>query len=98
MAEWRPYGASNQPDTCVWCGNKLRHKIKDWHEERTQIPIPEEQQWDPDVTTRTHVRNVTDRRAEKGGDYEDGLFCGLRCGYMFGVRMGELGRRLAPKT
>lgn len=28
------------------------------------------------------------------GDYGDGHFCGLRCGYAFGVRLADLGRRL----
>lgn len=28
------------------------------------------------------------------GDYGDNAFCGLRCGYLFGVRLAVLGRRL----
>lgn len=28
------------------------------------------------------------------GDYGDGHFCGLRCGYQFAVRFADLGRRL----
>lgn len=30
------------------------------------------------------------------GDYGDNAFCGLRCGYAFGVAMASLGRRLQP--
>lgn len=26
MAQWRPFEASNQLDTCLWCGRKLRYK------------------------------------------------------------------------
>lgn len=28
------------------------------------------------------------------GDYGDGHFCGLNCGYMFGRRLADLGKRL----
>ncbi len=31
------------------------------------------------------------------GDYGDGVFCGLRCGYSFGLRLSEFGRRLQHK-
>lgn len=34
---------------------------------------------------------------KKGGDYSDGFFCGLRCGYQFGVEMAKFGRRLQPR-
>jgi len=35
-------------------------------------------------------------RSRLPGDYGDGAFCGLRCGYMFGVAMAEFGKRLKP--
>ena len=60
--EWRPFGASNQPDACVWCGVSLREQ----------------------------------ERTEEDSDYHDDLFCGLRCGYQFGVRMAGKGRRFIP--
>jgi hypothetical protein len=47
-----------------------------------------------------HVWKVTDAtptssfKAEKAGDYEDGHFCNLRCGYQFGAAMADFGRRL----
>lgn len=31
------------------------------------------------------------------GGYGDNAFCGLRCGYAFGVTMASFGRRLEPK-
>ena len=31
------------------------------------------------------------------GDYGDNAFCGLRCGYSFGVTMAELGKKLMPR-
>lgn len=36
-------------------------------------------------------------RLEKSGDYHDGFFCGLRCGYQFAVEMAKFGRRLVPR-
>lgn len=33
----------------------------------------------------------------KPGNYGDGHFCGLSCGYLFGVAMANFGHRLKPK-
>lgn len=63
----QPFGATNAPDTCLWCGRKLR-KNK-WKFERLG----------------------------KLGAYADGVFCGLGCGYHFGVALAWSGRRLTPK-
>jgi hypothetical protein len=38
--------------------------------------------------------NFATVKADKAGSYQDGMFCGLRCGYQFGLRLAELGRRL----
>ena len=35
-------------------------------------------------------------RGEENADYHDEIFCGLRCGYQFGVRMAGKGRRFIP--
>jgi hypothetical protein len=24
MAQWRPFNPTNNPETCIWCGKKLR--------------------------------------------------------------------------
>lgn len=98
MAEWRDFNASNKPDTCLWCGRKLRYKALESHYAVTQVPIdPNDPNYDPiDMTTRKQYKNVVDRRAEKGGDYQDGFFCGLRCGMQFAWRLADLGRRLKP--
>lgn len=34
----------------------------------------------------------------KPGDYGDGHFCGLTCGYLFAVRLANLGSCLLPKV
>lgn len=33
---------------------------------------------------------------DRRGDYGDNAFCGLRCGYRFGLAFAVLGRRLTP--
>jgi len=50
------------------------------------------------TSTRSRlVRGTRVKRYERPGDYGDGLFCGLRCGYCFAVALAPGGRRLAPK-
>lgn len=34
---------------------------------------------------------------DRRGDYGDNAFCGLRCGYQFGLTMAVLGKRLVPR-
>lgn len=72
---WRNHNPTNEPDTCLWCGQKLRHKA-----------ISEKREGE--------FRYVKTGMEAKGGDYVDGFFCGLRCGYQFGVQMAEWGRRI----
>lgn len=70
MANAQPFGATNQPGTCRWCGRKLRpypYRAEAWANGRTL------------------------------GDYGDGHFCGLRCGYEFGRVMADHGRILKPR-
>lgn len=46
---------------------------------------------------RAYRYRGTDHAKEAGlekGDYGDGHFCGLRCGYQFAVRLADLGKRL----
>ena len=66
---FRECGATNEPETCIWCGRKLRGK-KTWLFERYG----------------------------KLGDYADGYFCTLRCGYDFGLTLATKGERLRPKV
>jgi hypothetical protein len=31
MAEWRKFNATNEPETCLWCGRKLRWRMhQEW--------------------------------------------------------------------
>lgn len=66
MLQYRDFAATNQPDTCLWCGRKLHGAVPCF--------------------------------PEYAGYDDDGYFCTLRCGYRFGVRMAELGKRLKLKT
>lgn len=81
---WHPFGYKGEPGTCKWCGRKLRFKmLKDWigYNDETGKRRPGGP-WSKGV------------RAKLAGSYQDGHFCGLRCGYEFGLRMAQLGRRL----
>lgn len=82
MSEWQGYGATGEPGTCLWCGRKLRQPKR---------PFTDDGQWIPrgQRTATTY---------SKPGDYGDGNFCGLRCGYMFGVRLADAGTRLVRKV
>jgi hypothetical protein len=98
MAEWRGFNASNEEDTCLWCGNKLRYRAAESHPERVKLKVgPKSPYYDPDNSEpqfRVKTKYVVDRRADKAGDYEDGFFCGLRCAYQFAVHTAQAGRRL----
>jgi hypothetical protein len=99
VADWRKFNASNEPNTCIWCGRKLRFKALHSHYDVSVVPIdPSDPAFEEHSnTTRKSYKNVVDERATTSGDYQDGFFCGLRCAYQFGVRMAQLGRRLNPK-
>jgi hypothetical protein len=86
MAQWREFNASNMPDTCVWCGRKLRQKMT--YADFDQGFIDAVRGDKPEMVPRY----------EKKGDYGDGFFCGLRCGYLFGEQMAKLHHRLRPAS
>jgi hypothetical protein len=88
MAEWRKVDPSNEPETCLWCGRKL--KWKTYKKDK-----PREMTWEEWLKTPESKESV--RFHDKPGDYGDGVFCGLRCGYQFGVAMANFGRRIKPK-
>lgn len=49
--------------------------------------------WDQE----TH-QSIEVTRFKNAGNYGDGFFCGLRCGYMFGEQMAKFYHRLSPPT
>jgi hypothetical protein len=67
MADWRQWDPSNKPETCLWCGRRLKYGTH----------LTGERDGSRDVKARN----------QKAGAYQDGAFCGLRCGYSFGVAL-----------
>lgn len=91
------YGDITKPTNCKWCGRKLRKK---WREE----VAPYVARW---VEADQHMSGhaiipefwPSVKLGEPTlGDYRDGHFCGLRCGYMFGRWHADHGSLLAVKT
>ena len=82
MAEFRAFNPSNKRGTCLHCGRKLRWIKRTFTQGPREVPIP--------VGERPN-------RYAKAGDYGDGFFCGLRCGYQFGVLAAQHGNRFAVK-
>lgn len=82
---FRSFGYCGHADTCRWCGRKLRHLA---------IPRlnPEWEAWNfnpgpgpslpPPMTIASGV-------ARLGGAERDGLFCGIRCGYSYGLSLAR---------
>lgn len=82
----KPFGATGKPGTCLWCGDKLKHGT---------VTADESQRDDP--TYKSVAPHYATVRAARSGSYQDDKFCGLRCGYRFGLRMAELGKRLKAR-
>ena len=80
MSDRQPFGYEGKPGTCLWCGRKL-------HRKKVMA--------DPGEAGATEVGpHFWHKPADKLGGYQDDSFCGLRCGYSFGLRLAQLGRRL----
>src|SRR5256885_758278 len=78
MASFRPFGYEGKPGTCLWCGRALG---------REQV------QADPDEpgAVRKSAYSGWSRPADEVGFSQNGFFCILSCGYLFGVRMAQIG-------
>jgi hypothetical protein len=96
MSEWQPFGYEGKPGTCFWCGRKLAYKSwANWETVETGEIVPA----DPSHGEPAHPGLVTRptgerTRADKAGGYQDDSFCGLRCGYQFGLQLAAQGKRL----
>lgn len=89
-SEWQPFGYDGGPGTCLWCGRRLPRETV--HDARAEEQMREAGLTGPELW------RASLRPALKTGRYQDGVFCGLRCGYQFGKRMAELGHRLEAAT
>lgn len=122
MSHWRHFAATNDPDTCLWCGRRLRLRGHTTYEDTDKKPrrcVARTGIYGAEVCGNTDidgsradgwrcehghlvdpVRRVVShgKTRDKSGDYADGFFCGLRCAYLFAVRIATLGRRLQSKT
>lgn len=83
MPDFRPFGASNAPETCL-CGRKLK-RSQIYEGQITRNERGETRYWQ-EGTGRFTL-----------GTQNDGFFCGLRCAHAFAVGMAKLGRRFAAK-
>ena len=82
---YQPFGYQGVPGTCLWCGRKLRYE---------RVMADDQDQDNP--TYKAVGPGFATITAAKAGRYQDDMFCGLSCGYLFGRRLARLGRRLAP--
>jgi hypothetical protein len=94
MNDLRPFAATNEDGTCLWCGRQLQLEgyAADGFEH-----VPEGSQI-------TKVREIKGWRmvsyippGMKPGYRENGYFCCLRCAFQFAVAMAKNGRRLETK-
>jgi hypothetical protein len=120
----RAFAATNEPDTCRWCGRKLRWKCHTAWEDADSPPRRCRHEESVGNYARVRCDSRTFERPEEGtrfwrcskghdngprrqiahrerrykapGAYGDGFFCGLDCGFAFGVSMARLGRMLKP--
>lgn len=82
----RPFGYTGEARTCLWCGRPLRRE--------TVIDEDLEQKLRAEGATGQEAYEKALVPADRLGPYQDDSFDTRTCGYQFGVRMAELGRRL----
>ena len=85
MPGFRPFGYTGEPGTCLWCGKRLR---------RERVHATDADEGNPSYNPGSAYGAPT-IQAAKAGPYQDDAFDTLGCGYRFGRRLAELGRRLA---
>jgi len=109
MAQFRRFNASNKDHTCIWCGRQLRRQpktaLQTVEKTITHYPHKIRNNFGYDETDLTRPEEKISRTQElvpvvpsqfTYGDYEDGFFCGLRCGYDFAKAAANNGYRLKP--
>lgn len=89
------FNASNEPGTCLWCGDKLKPNYTQG--ERVEGPRRTVKgRWGNDDYTVPTYR-YSDKKIKGYGWENNGFFCTLRCGEAFGKAFARMGRRLQPK-
>lgn len=84
MSQWRGFNATNKPDTCLWCGQKLRRRMVQARH------LPQSEHFE---RAARGDKPINEPQYDKPGDYGDGHFCGLRCAYQFAVLSADGGQR-----
>jgi hypothetical protein len=84
MITTHEFGATNEPNTCLWCGRQL-YRNSTWESVRVETKHG--------YRGKT-VGTLTERRGFEG----NGFFCTRRCGEAFGIAMAHNGRRLQPAS
>jgi hypothetical protein len=83
MAAWQPYGYEGEPGTCLWCGRPLRY---------VRVMADESDRGNPSY--REEPGGYGTIKPDEPGPAQNGYFDTQGCGFWFGVRMAQLGRRL----
>ena len=92
----QPFGATNEPHTCKWCGRKLRIFGPDVKPKEPVKAIYTAAQQERDRQHEIEREQRVARNGPRYGAYGDGHFCTLGCAHMFAVRMADLGKHFEP--
>jgi hypothetical protein len=88
------FGPVDKLGHCRWCGRALRKKWRTEEAPHTKNWHPPDQHYPDGYASNSSTVPHVKVGEPTLGDYGDGHFCGLRCGYRFGVRLANLGSRL----
>jgi hypothetical protein len=92
----KPFGATNQPRTCLWCGAKLRSLDSP----RTLAKRIERARKYRNVNqdaAEAEVRRLHEKWKDHYGKH-DGLFCTDACAIAFGCEAARYGYRFEPRA
>jgi hypothetical protein len=108
---FQPFGATNAEGTCRWCGRAMPRPMD--VERGPRRPPRRSKCHNAKVIVTGDASYTCDTCGEgvngsyaissrkpyysKPGRYGDGQFCGLACGYQFGLALANGGRLLAPR-
>lgn len=87
------HGDPNRDGACLWCGRELTANKIQRH--RAASPLFDHL---PGGAEKRAAAIATADRYTLRGQYADGAFCGLRCGYAFGVIAALQGSRFEAQT
>lgn len=89
------FGATNEPDTCLWCGRKLRTNYTRGDVIEGPRKSVKGRDGHDDYTVPTYKR--INKKATGKGLMDEGFFCTVTCATFFGSTVARLGERLRPR-